>query len=143
MSAAACTRFLLVLMLLSSSYALAGEPGRLEADADFLLGSWSTDCSVGTVDVFLRDGALRQRGLLRIVPKGGGEPVSPVTLLAATRDGPGLVLVAASEEGGFRSSARFTASVRDTTSMVLTSMTLCREQRCRTTELEVPWQRCQ
>ena len=133
---------LLAATLAAPWVALAGEPGRLEADADFLLGNWSSDCDVGIVEVFLRDGALRQKGLLRIAPKGGGEPVTPVTLLAATRDGPGLVMQAASDFGGFQSSARYTASVVSPDSMTLTSMTLCREQRCRTADLDVPWERC-
>ena len=55
----------------------AGNPGRLEADADFLLGKWSSDCDRGVVDIFLKDGALRQQGLLRIAPKGGGSPITP------------------------------------------------------------------
>jgi len=133
---------LLAAVLATPWVALAGEPGRLEADADFLLGRWSSDCDIGMVEVFLRDGALRQKGLLRIAPKGGGEPVTPVTLLAATRDGPGLVLEAASDDGDFRALARYTASVVNANSMTLTAMTLCREQRCQTAELKVPWKRC-
>lgn len=120
----------------------AGEPGRLEADADFLLGKWSSDCERGVVEIFLRDGALRQKGLLRIAPKGGGEPVTPVTLLAATRDGAGLVLEAASDAGGFASSARYTATIDGQERLELRSMTLCRESRCQTMTLEAPWARC-
>jgi hypothetical protein len=120
----------------------AGEPGRLEEDADFLLGSWSTDCSSGQVDVFLSDGALRQRGLLRIANKEGGDPVTPVTLLAATRDGHGLVLEAVSEGGDFPASARYTASVEDGNTLSLESLTLCRAARCRSIQLGVPWRRC-
>ena len=94
------------------------------------------------MNIFLRDGALRQQGLLRLAPKGGGQPVTPVTLVAATRDGPGLVLEAASEEGGFRSSARYTARIASDNSLSLTSMTLCREKQCRSVTLDVPWTRC-
>ena len=121
---------------------IAGEPGRLEADADFLLGRWSSNCANGDVSIFLRDGALRQQGLLRLTPKGGGEPVTPITLVAATRDGPGLVLEAASADGGFRSSARYTARIENNDSMSLKSMTLCRETQCRSVTLDVPWSRC-
>lgn len=121
---------------------MAGEPGRLEADADFLLGRWSSNCENGNVAIFLRDGALRQQGLLRLAPKGGGEPITPVTLVAATRDGPGLVLEAESSEGGFRSSARYTARIVGNDSLSLKSMTLCREAQCRSVELDVPWSRC-
>lgn len=121
---------------------MAGEPGRLEADADFLLGRWSSHCPNGNVAIFLRDGALRQQGLLRLAPKGGGEPVTPITLVAATRDGPGLVLEAESSEGGFRSSARYTARIVNNDSLSLKSMTLCRETQCRSVTLEVPWSRC-
>jgi hypothetical protein len=121
---------------------MADEPGRLEADADFLLGRWSSDCANGNVAIFLRDGALRQQGLLRLAPKGGGEPITPVTLVAATRDGPGLVLKAESSEGGFRSSARYTARVVDNDSLSLKSMTLCRETQCHSVTLDVPWSRC-
>jgi hypothetical protein len=120
----------------------AGEPGRLEEDADFLLGSWSTDCSAGQVDVFLSDGALRQRGLLRIASQEGGEPMVPITLLAATRDGHGLVLEAVSEAAGISASARYTASVRDGNTLSLESLTLCRGARCRSVQLGVPWRRC-
>jgi len=120
----------------------AGEPGRLEADADFLLGKWSSDCGRGVVEIFLRDGALRQKGLLRIAPKGGGNPVTPVTLLAATRDGAGVILEAATDEGGFRSSARYTANLGNEQQIRLKAMTLCRENRCRTVPLNVPWSRC-
>lgn len=120
----------------------AGEPGRLEADADFLLGKWSSNCERGVVEIFLRDGALRQQGLLRIVPKGGGDPITPVTLLAATRDGAGVVLEAGTEEGGFRSSARYTASVSSNDRLGLKAMTLCREEQCRTVTLDAPWTRC-
>lgn len=132
----------LAVALLAGQAAGAGDPGRLEADADFLLGTWSSDCALGVVEIFLRDGALRQRGLLRLAPSGGGPPVTPVTLLAATRDGPGLVLEAASEDGGFRSSARYVASVLDQDRLVLKAMTLCREKRCRSVTLDVPWARC-
>ncbi|MFT5175323.1 MAG: hypothetical protein ACI8W7_003513 [Gammaproteobacteria bacterium] len=133
---------LLLASVAHSSALLGGEPGRLEADADFILGRWSSNCADGEVDIFLRDGALRQNGLLRLVPKGGAKPVTPVTLLAATRDGPGLVLEASSEQGGFRSSARYTAHVGTDNSVVLKSMTLCREQQCRSVALDVPWRRC-
>ena len=132
----------LVACLAAPNPGLAGEPGRLEEDADFLLGQWSTDCGAGTVEFFLRDGALRQRGLLRVAPKGGGEPLTPVTLLAATRDGVALVLEAASDAGGFASSARYTASVLDRDRLKLRSMTLCRASRCRSVDLDVPWNRC-
>jgi hypothetical protein len=128
--------------LAQASLLAASEPGRLEADADFILGRWSSDCAEGEVEIFLRDGALRQKGLLRLVPKGGTKPVTPTTLLAATRDGPGLVLEASSSEGGFQSSARFTAQVSTDKSVVLKSMTLCREQQCRSMPLDVPWRRC-
>ena len=94
------------------------------------------------MEIFLRDGALRQQGMLRILPKGGGEAVTPVTLLAATRDGPGLVLQAATGEGGFNSSAHYTTRVVGTEQLVLEAMTLCREKRCRTMDLAVPWKRC-
>ncbi len=134
--------WLLAVALALTGGARAADPGRLEEDADFLLGRWSSDCSAGLVEIFLRDGALRQQGLLRLSPKGGGQPITPVTLLAATRDGPGLVLEAASEEGGFRSSARYVASVQDEDRLVLKAMTLCREDRCRTFSLDVPWARC-
>jgi hypothetical protein len=120
----------------------AAGPGRLEEDAYFLLGHWSSDCASGMVEFFLRDGALRQRGLLRIAPKGGGAPITPVTLVAATRDGPGLVLEASTEEGGFESRARYTAYVADDESVTLKTMTLCRGQRCRSVPLDVPWGRC-
>jgi hypothetical protein len=133
---------LLVAALAYSPPSLSGKPGRLEADADFILGHWSGKCADGQVEIFLRDGALRQQGLLRLAPKGGGKPVTPVTLLAATRDGPGLVLEVASEEGGFNSSARYTAQVGSDNSLVLKSMTLCHGQRCRSVALNVPWQRC-
>ena len=135
-------RLLALLLILGPAPVPAGDPGRLEEDAYFLLGRWSSDCSAGSVEFFLNDGALRQRGLLRIAPRGGGQPVTPVTLLAATRDGPGLVLEAATREGGFSSSARYTARVGDDKSVTLTSMTLCRESRCRSVPLEVPWVRC-
>jgi len=131
----------LVLALLVEA-ASAGDPGRLEEDADFLLGQWSTDCALGQVEFFLSDGALRQRGLLRVMPKGGGDPVVPVTLLAATRDGPALVLEAASDAGGFAASARYTASVEDRNTLSLQNMTLCRAARCRSVDLGVPWRRC-
>ena len=131
-----------VVTLAYSSPSMSDAAGRLEADADFLLGHWSSKCADGKVDIFLRDGALRQQGLLRLIPKGGGEPVTPVTLLAATRDGPGLVLEAASQEGGFRSSARYTAHIGSDNSLVLKSMTLCHGQQCRSASLDVPWKRC-
>ena len=131
-----------LLLALLAGPASAGDPGRLEEDADFLLGRWSTDCAVGQVEFFLSDGALRQRGLLRVAPKGGGEPVIPVTLLAATRDGPGLVLEANTSAGGFPASARYTARVQDPDTLSLRNMTLCRADRCRSVELEVPWRRC-
>jgi hypothetical protein len=135
-------RLLLLAALLASGATDAGEPGRLEADADFLLGRWSSDCAAGDVHIFLRDGALRQQGLLRLAPKGGGDPMTPVTLLAATRDGPGLVLEARSDAAGFRASARYTTTVVTDDRLALRAMTLCREQRCRTMALEVPWARC-
>ena len=133
---------LLVAALAYSPPSLSDKPGRLEADADFILGHWSSKCADGKVDIFLRDGALRQQGLLRLAPKGGGKPVTPVTLLAATRDGPGLVLEVASEEGGFSSSARYTAHIGNDNSLVLKSMTLCHGQRCRSVALDIPWKRC-
>ena len=132
----------LLLAVAHSTPSLGDEPGRLEVDADFILGRWSSKCTDGEVNIFLRDGALRQNGLLRLAPKGGGKPVTPTTLLAATRDGPGLVLEAASEEGGFRSSARYTAHIGSNQSLTLKSMTLCREQQCRSIALDVPWGRC-
>jgi len=136
-------RLLLPLLLASGAGGVrAGDPGRLEEDADFLLGRWSTDCAVGQVEFFLSEGALRQRGLLRVAPKGGGDPLTPVTLLAATRDGPGVVLEAASDAGGFEASARYTASVQDRDTLSLRNLTLCRATRCRSVELEVPWRRC-
>ena len=133
---------LLLASVAYSSSLFGGEPGRLEADADFILGRWSSNCADGEVDIFLRDAALRQIGLLRLVPKGSAKPVTPITLLAATRDGPGLVLEASSEQGGFRSSARYTAHVGPDNSVVLKSMTLCRERQCRSVSLDVPWLRC-
>ena len=133
---------LAVLVPLSGA-AGAGEPGRLEEDADFLLGRWSTDCALGHVEFFLSDGALRQRGLLRVQPQGGGEPVTPVTLLAATRDGPGLVLQARTDAGGFPASARYTASVQGRDTLALRNMTLCRATRCQSVEMNVPWRRCE
>lgn len=131
-----------LLLAMFAGHAPAGDPGRLEEDADFLLGSWSTDCALGQVEFFLSEGALRQRGLLRVAPKGGGDPVIPVTLLAATRDGPGLVLEANTSAGGFPASARYTAAVQDRDTLSLRTMTLCRAERCRSVELEVPWRRC-
>lgn len=128
--------------LLTGGAVHAGEPGRLEADADFLLGRWSSDCAAGDVHIFLRDGALRQQGLLRLAPKGGGDPVTPVTLLAATRDGQGLVLEASSDAAGFQASARYTTAVESDDRLALQAITLCREQRCRTVALEIPWTRC-
>jgi len=137
-----CTAFAAACTLLAAAAVHPAAPGRLEADADFLLGRWSSDCAAGVVEIFLADGALRQRGLLRVVPQGGGQPVTPVTLLAATRDGPGLVLEAQAEQGGFRSSARYTARIADRDRLTLEAMTLCREDRCRTVALDVPWSRC-
>jgi len=133
---------LLLAMLVAPGAMLAGEPGRLEADADFLLGRWSSDCAVGDVHIFLRDGALRQQGLLRLAPKGGGEPITPVTLLAATRDGAGLVLEASSDDAGFQASARYITTVVSDDRLALRAMTLCREGRCRTATLDLPWVRC-
>ena len=46
--------------------AAAGEPGRLEDDAEFLLGRWANDCAADTARIILADGALRQQGLLRL-----------------------------------------------------------------------------
>ena len=134
-------RILLLATLLAPLPTLAGEPGRLEADADFLLGRWSTDCEVGNVHIFLRDGALRQQGLL-LAPGAHGKPTAPVTLLAATRDGPGLVLEARSLDDAFRASARYTITVLDEDRLSLQALTLCREARCRSMTLEVPWSRC-
>ena len=68
--------------------------------------------------------------------------MTPVTLLAATRDGPGLILEASTETGGFKSSARYTANVAADGTLRLESLTLCREARCRTMQLQVPWKRC-
>ena len=134
--------FLLLFTSLVSISVSADEPGRLEEDADFILGHWSNDCAQGSVEFFLRDGALRQQGLLRLAPKGGGKPITPVTLLAATRDGPGLILEASSEDGGFASSARYTAQVSLDELLVLKSMTLCRVKHCNSVVLNVPWGRC-
>lgn len=135
------TRILALAMLLAPGATLAGEPGRLEADADFLLGRWSSDCAIGNVHIFLRDGALRQQGLL-LAPAAGGKATTPVTLLAATRDGPGLVLEADSEDDKFRASARYTITVVDGDRLALKALTLCRDARCRSMTLEIPWSRC-
>ena len=132
----------LLAMLLVPGAAIAAEPGRLEADADFLLGRWSSDCAAGEVHIFLRDGALRQQGLLRLAPKGGGEPITPVTLLAATRDAGALVLEASSDDAGFQASARYNTSIVDNDRLALRTMTLCHEHRCRTVTLDAPWMRC-
>lgn len=122
--------------------AAAGDPGRLEADADFLLGRWSDNCKLRSTRIFLRDGALRQQGLLRLVSESGDAQVAPVTLLAATRDGPGLVLEATTEQKGVRASARYTARIASHEKLELKHMLLCRGERCRSAALDVMWLRC-
>lgn len=138
----------LALILLSALLALtapgarAGDPGRLEADAEFLLGEWANDCSAGAARIFLSDGALRQQGLLRLAAPDRGAPVVPITLLAATRDGVGLHLDAATRINGVRATARYAARVVDERRIDVKSFTICRDRRCRTTRLDVPWKKC-
>lgn len=120
----------------------AGEPGRLEEDTEFLLGQWANDCAAGTARIFLADGALRQQGLLRLGARDRSAPVVPVTLLAATRDGVGLHLDAATRVDGVRASARYAARVVDERRLEVKSFTVCRDRRCRTTQLDLPWLKC-
>lgn len=126
---------------------LAGAPGRLEEDAEFLLGSWSADCKIDGARIFLSDGALRQQGLLHIggsAPTGATEAVrsTPITLLAATRDGVGLALEARSRVDGTLASARYLARVVAEDELAVKSVTICRGTRCRTSRIDVSWRRC-
>ncbi len=137
-----------LLLCLALAYGLsvqpsaAGEPGRLEADAEFLLGEWASDCGGDSARIFLADGALRQQGLLRLGSPDRGAPTVPVTLLAATRDGVGLHLDAVTRVDGVRASARYAARVVDERQLDVKSFTLCRDRRCRTTQLNLSWVKC-
>lgn len=132
----------LVLWALLPLWLNAGEPGRLEEDAEFLLGSWASDCGIpGAARIFLSDGALRQEGLLRLVARDGSM-VSPVTLLAATRDGVGLSLESGTRINGTSASSSYLARVISERELAVKSMTICRGQQCQTTVLELTWKRC-
>lgn len=121
--------------------ALAGEPGRLEEDAEFLLGTWASDCSKGPARIFLSDGALRQEGLLQLAGSDG-KVRTPITLLAATRDGVGLSLESRLRQDGVLASARYLARVINDEKIAVKSLTLCRDARCQTTQVDLPWVRC-
>jgi hypothetical protein len=147
--ATAARRLPALTLLLASMAAGAGDPGRLEEDAEFLLGSWSSDCAVPGARIFLSDGALRQQGLLLIgsqaataTSSGAQRSATPVTLLAATRDGVGLALEARSRVNGVLASARYLARVIAEDELAVKSVTLCRGRRCQTNQLDVPWRRC-
>ena len=135
-------RWLIVTFTTIALGAQAAQPGRLEADAEFLLGHWANDCKAGAARIFLSEGALRQQGLLRLAARDKGAPVVPITLLAATRDGVGLHLDASTRVDGLRASARYAARVIDGQHLQVKSFTLCRDQRCRTTQLDITWTKC-
>lgn len=120
----------------------AGDPGRLDANTGFLLGRWSNDCKAGSVNIFLRDGALRQKGLVQLVAPGTATALAPVTLLAATRDGADIVLEARTRQGGALASSRYAGSLENEQRMRLKQMTVCRGERCRSASIDLPWQRC-
>jgi len=139
---ATATRLCLLAAALCAGPALAGDAGRLEEDAEFLLGSWANDCAGKGARIFLSDGALRQQGLLRLTG-GEGKSATPVTLLAATRDGVGLSLESRTRINGVIASSRYLARVISDEQVDVKSMTLCRGDRCQTTQLNLPWKRCQ
>ena len=141
---AACMGLLLSTMLVFNSPLLpAGEPGRLDDDTGFLLGNWSNDCKAGSVKIFLADGALRQKGLVQLVAPGETRTlISPVTLLAATRDGANIVLEAETRQAGFVASSRYSGRLESEQQMRLKNMTLCRADRCRSVAIDLPWKLC-
>ncbi len=137
------TRLILITaLLLASPFVAAGDPGRLEDDSGFLLGHWSNNCKAGAVRIFLKDGALRQQGLVQLVAPGTHNQVSPVTLLAATRDGANIVLEAKTKLNDVTASSRYSGLLKSTQQMRLKNMTLCRNDKCRSIAIDVPWQRC-
>ncbi len=131
-----------VVLILYSSWLSAGEPGRLEDDTEFLLGKWSNDCKVGSVNIFLKDGALRQQGLVQLLAKGSKTPIAPVTLLAATRDAGNIVLEAKTKQTGKLASSRYSGIVLNEGNLKLKNLTLCQADRCRSAAVDIPWQRC-
>lgn len=68
--------------------------------------------------------------------------VSPVTLLAATRDGVGLSLESGTRINGTSASSSYLARVISERELAVKSMTICRGQQCQTTVLELTWKRC-
>jgi len=130
------------LLTLSSPLAMAGDPGRLDANTGFLLGHWSNDCKAGSVKIFLKDGALRQQGLVQLLAPGSTTPIAPVTLLAATRDGTNIVLSAKTRQAGLLASSRYSGLLENQRHLRLKHMTVCRGERCRSASIDLPWQRC-
>jgi hypothetical protein len=131
-----------MVLVLFSSWLSAGEPGRLEDDTEFLLGNWSNDCKAGSVKIFLKDGALRQQGLVQLLAQGSKTPISPITLLAATRDAGNIVLEAKTKRTGLLASSRYSGVVVNDGQLKLKNMTLCQAERCRSAAVDIPWQRC-
>ncbi len=138
-----CRHIIFSLVLgLYSTFLVAGEPGRLDEDTGFLLGNWSNDCKAGSVRIFLKDGALRQKGLVQLLIKGTRTTSVPVTLLAATRDGANIVLEAKTRQTDIVASARYSGLLDNEDRMHLKSTTLCQGDRCRSAAIDVPWKRC-
>ncbi len=126
-----------------SPWLRAGEPGRLDDDTGFLIGNWSNNCKAGSARIFLKDGALRQQGFVQLPAPGESRRLNtPVTLLAATRDGANIVLEAKTTQSGVVSSARYSGRVENERRLRLKSMTLCYAGRCRSAAIDLPWDRC-
>ncbi len=130
------------LLTLYSPLLVAGEPGRLEDDTGFLLGDWSNDCKAGSVKIFLKEGALRQKGLIQLLVRGADKPIIPITLLAATRDAASIVLEAKTHQTGKLASSRYSGILINEQKLKLESLTICQADRCRSTAIDIPWLRC-
>jgi len=121
----------------------AGEPGRLDDDTGFLLGNWSNNCEAGSAKIFLKDGALRQKGFVQLPAPGETRKlITPVTLLAATRDGANIVLEAKTQQAGSVASARYSGLIENERQLRLKNMTVCQADRCRSAVIDLPWKRC-